>query len=219
MPSRRDFLTASATLLVSGAALAKPGANEKQEEVTPVEDLMREHGVLRRLLLCYQAGIQRIEAGGDFDPAPYGKAAHLIRTFVEDYHEIDEEKFVFPRFEKAGKMTDLVAILRTQHKAGRVVTTGVVELLHDSAQRRKLAGLMREFITMYEPHSSREDTVLFPAFRGLLSAHEYDAIGEQFEAEERRRFGQDGFEKIVDEVAAIEKAIGIYDLARFTPRV
>jgi hypothetical protein len=32
-------------------------------------------------------------------------------------------------------------------------------------------------------------------------------------------FGDDGFEKMVDRVAGIERALGIYDLAQFTPKV
>jgi hypothetical protein len=31
-------------------------------------------------------------------------------------------------------------------------------------------------------------------------------------------FGDDGFEQMVDRVAGIEKQLGIYDLAKFTPR-
>jgi hypothetical protein len=41
---------------------------------------------------------------------------------------------------------------------------------------------------------------------------------EIFEDEEHRRFGASGFTGVVDQVAAIEKNLGIYDLARFTPR-
>ena len=85
--------------------------------------------------------------------------------------------------------------------------------------RRKLAGSMRQFIRMYNPHEAREDTVLFPAFRGIVSAHEFDSLGEDFEKKEDELFGDDGFEKMVDKVAEIEKKLGIYDLAQFTPKV
>jgi hypothetical protein len=44
-------------------------------------------------------------------------------------------------------------------------------------------------------------------------------MGEQFEKKEDALFGEKGFEKNVDEVARLEKAIGIYDLAQFTPRI
>jgi hypothetical protein len=36
---------------------------------------------------------------------------------------------------------------------------------------------------------------------------------------ENELFGQDGFEKMVDRVAGLEKQLGIYDLAQFTPRI
>lgn len=50
---------------------------------------------------------------------------------------------------------------------------------------------------MYRPHEAREDTVLFPAFRKLVSHHEYGALGEAFEKNEHQLFGQDGFETMV----------------------
>ena len=37
-----------------------------------------------------------------------------------------------------------------------------------------------QFVRMYEPHEAREDTVLFPQFRKIVSKHEYDALGEEF---------------------------------------
>ena len=60
--------------------------------------------------------------------------------------------------------------------------------------------------------------VLFPALHGIVRAHEYDSLGEDFEKKEQQLFGADGFEKMVDRIAAIEKSLGIYDLAQFTPR-
>jgi hemerythrin-like domain-containing protein len=69
---------------------------------------------------------------------------------------------------------------------------------------------------MYRPHAAREDTDLFPKLRGLVSANEYDSIAEQFERDEKQNFGEDGFEKMVDRVAQIERMIGINDLNKFT---
>lgn len=41
-------------------------------------------------------------------------------------------------------------------------------------------------------------------------------LGEQFEKEEDRPFGDEGFENTVDAVAAIEKQLGICGLSQFT---
>ena len=84
-------------------------------------------------------------------------------------------------------------------------------------QRDKLADALRDFLRMYRPHEAREDTVVFPAFRSVVSPHEYDALGEDFEKKEDELFGDEGFFKIVDQVAELEKKLGIYDLSQFTP--
>ena len=54
-------------------------------------------------------------------------------------------------------------------------------------------------------------------FRKIVSAHEFDALGEQFETNEHKHFGADGLDLYRDKVAALEKQLGIYDLAQFTP--
>ena len=77
---------------------------------------------------------------------------------------------------------------------------------------------INQFIRMNSPHEAREDTLLFSAFRGIVSANEFDSLGEDFEKKEDELFGDDGFFKVVDRVAEIEKKLGIYDLAQFTPR-
>jgi hypothetical protein len=58
--SRRGFIVGAA---VAGAALgACKEASPQEEDVAPPEDLMREHGVLNRILLIYDEGVRRLEA-------------------------------------------------------------------------------------------------------------------------------------------------------------
>src|SRR4051812_28374905 len=54
---------------------AKSQSKDKDEEVTPPEDLMREHGVRDRVLLIYEAGMAKFSANDDFDPAVLTRAA------------------------------------------------------------------------------------------------------------------------------------------------
>jgi len=206
-----------------GAEIEKKG-EEKEVKVGPPEDLMREHGVLKRILLIYGEALRRIDAKQDFPPEALADAAGIIRSFVEDYHEKLEEDFLFPRFEKANQLVDLVKVLREQHQAGRRVTDitmrfASLQSLRNESERAQLLNSMRQFIRMYNPHEAREDTVLFPAFRKIVSPHEFDSLGEDFEKKEDELFGEDGFEKMVNKVALIEKRFGIYDLAEFTPKI
>ena len=227
--SRRKFIKAggiviASSLVASAGNLFAKEEEKKDNEVSPPEDLMREHGVLKRILLVYGEALRRIDAKEDLPPEPIAESAKIIRDFVEDYHEKLEENFLFPRFKKANKLTDLVDVLLQQHQGGRRLTDITLQLANNQAlknpdDRRKLADSMRQFIRMYNPHEAREDTVLFPAFRGIVSAHEFDSLGEDFEKKEDELFGDDGFFKVVDQVAQIEKKVGIYDLAQFTPKI
>ncbi|MGI5487908.1 hemerythrin domain-containing protein [Microtetraspora malaysiensis] len=212
-----------------------PGASpaEAQVPVTPPEDLMREHGVLKRILLIYQEGIRRIDGGRPVPAHELNAGARLIRSFIEQYHEELEEKYVFPPLVKAGKLTDTVAVLRLQHRRGRVLTGRIIDATGGSSPAatpgfagtpgtrspRDLGADMAAFIRMYEPHEAREDTVVFPAFRDVVPPARFRELGEIFEDEEQRRFGPSGFTGVVNQVADIEKSLGIYNLSQFTPRV
>ncbi len=230
---RRRFLRMSTAvgagmLLPRGGSLAALGSaqekpQEKEEDVPATEDLMREHGVLDRVLLVYEEAARRLAEKNIFDPALLAKSAQVVRSFIEDYHEKDEEEYLFPRFERAGKLVELVSVLRAQHLAGRRVTDSIESLatlasLKGEPGRRRLLQNIHTFLRMYRPHAAREDTVLFPAFRSIVSPQEYDEIGAAMEKKEQQLFGGDGFEKAVDQVTHIEKALGIYDLAKFTPK-
>ena len=209
------------------SACGKPQPKEPAEDevpVTPPEDLMREHGVLKRVLLIYREGIRRGEGGAELPVQALNAGAVIIRSFIEDYHEQLEEKHVFPKLEQAGKLADVTAVLRTQHARGRVLTdrmlaaTGAAPAL-DQPKRDALVQDMSAFIRMYEPHEAREDTIVFPTLRQVVPAKEFRDMADMFEDEEHRRFGQAGFEGVVDKVADIEKSLGIYDLSQFTPTV
>jgi hemerythrin-like domain-containing protein len=202
---------------------AEPGTPAEDEvPVTPPEDLMREHGVLKRVLLIYREGIRRLQASEQLPADALNAGAAIIRSFIEDYHEQLEEQHVFPKLEQAGKLTDVTSVLRTQHARGRVLTDRVVAATSaatalDQAKREALVQDMSAFIRMYEPHEAREDTVVFPTLRQVVPAKEFRDMADIFEDEEHRRFGQAGFEGVVDKVADIEKSLGIYDLSQFTP--
>src|ERR1051326_1675461 len=111
---RRGFVLLAATtssgLLLSKLSHAQPPrakkTEENEEDVSPAEELMREHGVLKRVLLIYREAISRIDGGRDLPADALVDSAKLIRAFVEDYHEKLEQDYLFPRFKKAGKLTD-----------------------------------------------------------------------------------------------------------------
>lgn len=229
---RRLVVAAGAGLLLAGAdskvvkAAGKPEPGEKKEEkeVGAVEDLMREHGVIRRAILVYRNMASKLRAEpGSLDPELLRRTAAMFRTFGEDYHEKKlEETHIFPTIKKAGgPAAGYVDILVAQHKRGRELTDHVLGVVGKGAVRVNDAGALAQVLDsvelMYEHHAAREDTIVFPAWKDALSAHQLDEMGELFEEIEHQQFGKDGFEDAVAQIARIEDALGIADLAQFTP--
>jgi hemerythrin-like domain-containing protein len=219
--TRRTMFTAG---IVGALTAVTVRAGSEDEGVTAPEDLMKEHGVLNRCLLIYDEGMRRLQARQEIQPEVFQQTADLVRRFVEQYHEKNEETYIFPIFKKAGKLTDLVDVLLAQHKAGRAVTARILDLSKPDAFRKPenqqaIVDACHSFIRMYRPHEAREDTVLFPALRTILKPKEVLDLGDRMEEDEHKVLGDEGFEKAVDQVAGIEKKLGIYDLKQFTPKV
>ena len=235
---RRSFLEATGKLAAAAAVLPatllaqKTTGQERYYDVSTNENLMRQHGILKRVLLMYEEVIRRIDAKQDLPQQTLIESAEVVRKFIENYHEKLEEEHLFPLFRKyyrrqdvlrlyAQKLVDLVDILQEQHRAGRRLTDRILATLQSlktADDRSRLAHDLRAFIRMYTPHVAREDTVLFPALHVIASRQEYQALGEKFDEIEHKTFGTDGFDIYLDQVTAFEKRLGIYDLAQFTPK-
>jgi hemerythrin-like domain-containing protein len=211
---------AGATLVARAALGVTPAPTSV--EVSPVEDLAREHGVLGRLLLVYDEIARRASGAEAWPEKVLASAAGLMRRFIEDYHHKLEESFVFPRFEALDPFRDLVTALRAQHDAGRRITDDLLHLaaggaLDEAPTKSRLVVGLRAYARMFRPHAAREDTVIFPALRALVGDRVYAELGDTFEDEEHARFGAHGFEDAVAEVAHLEQVLGIYDLAQYLP--
>lgn len=218
--TRRELIcTGGVTLALAATACKREHEAEADPDISPNEDLMREHGVLERILVIYDASALRLDHGDRDVVDPIRAAATITRQFVESYHERTEEKYLFPELERAHKLDDLVAVLRRQHDAGRGLTDRIMSLaqtsLADGRDRATMSAALRAYGAMFRPHIAREDTVVFPAFREVAGSA-YAELGDKFEDEERRALGKDGYDHFLAKLPAIETAAGVADLGRFT---
>lgn len=192
-------------------------------EVTATEDLMREHGILRRALLVYQESVVKLRQDpATVPPDALEKTANLFRVFGEDYHEKKlEEVFIFPTVQKSpGLAASYVDALLQQHTRGREITDYVLAITKAdkiaSNSVEPLAKALESFVRMYQHHAAIEDTVIFPAWKSATGQAELDALGEKFEDIEHEQFGDDGFEMALKRMEEIENSLGLANLEMFT---
>jgi len=245
MNSRRSWLTgicaAGAGVVLVGCARPERGSqdnrqteSEEEEEssspgepasgsdVSAVEDLMREHGVLRRAFLVYRESAVKLQAKADsVSPDSLQKTAKLFRDFGEEYHERKlEEAFIFPAVQKAGgPAAAFAAVLIAQHNRGREITDYILSVTAGPKLTGNLEPLlqaMEAFARMYEHHTAIEDTIVFPAWKQTLNEKQAEEMDDKFEQIEQQMFGKDGFEAAVKRIGDIETELGLADLAQFT---
>lgn len=169
--------------------------------IKAAEDLMREHGILNRILLIYEAIIYK-----DIEDASLSiRAALIVRKFIEDYHEEMEERYIFPYLQDRGIYVELIDILKHQHNIGRELTSRILASGDKDA--------MEKFIHMYRAHETREDTEVFPVYHNLASSDVYNNTSNIFEETEMEIFGDHGYNRVLEEVVHIERRLGISDLS------
>jgi hemerythrin-like domain-containing protein len=238
--NRRDLLAGigslSAGLILTGCgnsnsnkssadkdSSAKKDEAEKSIEVTATEDLMREHGVLRRALLVYTAAAAKLRTDpSKVSPDALQQTARLFRAFGEEYHEKKlEEQYIFPAVKQAGGQAAAYPdVLVVQHNRGREITEYVLAVTQGAklgaANADALAKALEAFVLMYQHHAAREDTIIFPAWKQTMTAKQYDEIGDKFEDIEKEQFGTDGYEMAVKQIGDIEGSLGLTDISQFT---
>jgi hemerythrin-like domain-containing protein len=192
-------------------------------EVTAVEDLMREHGILRRALLVYQESLVRLRQDPASVPAEaLEKTAQLFRVFGEEYHEKRlEEGYIIPMIKKVqAPVAAYGDVLLAQHTRGREITEYVLSVTKGDRiathQVDDVTKALEAFVRMYEHHAAIEDTVVFPAWKTTAGEQEYSEMSEKFEEIETEIFGEDGFESALRRMEEIESSLGLTNLDMFT---
>jgi hemerythrin-like domain-containing protein len=192
-------------------------------EVTATEDLMREHGILRRALLVYQESAVKLRKEPASVPLEaLEKTAQLFRAFGEDYHEKKlEETYIFPAIKRVpSSASAYVDVLLAQHARGREITDYLLSVTAadkiPSGSMAAFVGALESFVRMYDHHAAVEDTIIFPAWKISVGEKELDELGARFEEIEEETFGDDGFEAALKRMSEIEESLGLANLGLFT---
>ena len=222
---RRWLIGTTSALLLATPALAQQTTPTKTKAaeggIPATERLMRDSGILLRLLAIYETGGRRLGSGEDIEPTVFTQTAETMRDFVHGYHEKQEEEQVFPRFKKAGRMVDVIDVLQAQQAAGQKLTAHILELAPKSGtknERQAMIDAMQASVVLYRPHVARELTDVWPTLRALLTPNEFDELSAALEKDEAEKLSKDGFDKVAKNVEALEKRLGINDLSLFTPK-
>ena len=221
---RRFFQTAGALSAALLAGACSRGSQSKEPRNTAVEILGMGHGVLRRVLFVLEEAKGGLDARMDVSPEGITGSVEILRKFVIGYHQVVEEQYYYPLFEQAGKMKEIVSVLRAQHKAGKdlVDIMGKMALqpsLKDLDARRTLGLAIHKLSRMYRAHAAWEDTVLNPALFEAADAARIQSLNSEVRKADRSSLGEQGYHEILRMLSQLETSLGIGELSSFTPNL
>ncbi len=183
------------------------------------EDLMREHGLMNRMILLYKESASCLGQNPDAKDV-LQKTAKIMKEFIHDFHEENEEHDVYPLLTDNAKLRTLTETMEKQHEVGKQITEYIISATKaGDPDATALSAMTAAFERMYLPHASLEDTVLWPALQELKGDAFYMKLGADLEKKEEERFGEEYFEKLEAKIEKFEKKLGIGDLAKFTASV
>lgn len=224
MFGRRRFLSQylPAATVAFGTIISTTGttrAEEAYQGVGAIETIMRGHGLLLRTIIIYDLIGERLAKGEKADPSLILKTTEVIHTYLQNFHENMEERYIFKPMEDANSNTASIQELKIQHGTAYELTRRVTDLAKTGKLNSELQGYLVAFGKMYRYHSAWEDTVIFPAFDLLMSRKDLADLGRVLEQEEKKILGTSGFESFVKDIAAVERQLGIYEPSKWTAKL
>ncbi len=220
---RRRFLSyipATTVALVSVIGTSGTSASTQDAPaVGSIETLMRGHGLLMRAIIIYDVVREKLTKSEETEPSLILKTTAVIHNYLQDYHENMEERFIFKPMEKAQIQFSSIQDLKIQHGTGHELIKRITNLVKTGKLNAELAGYLESFGRMYKYHAAWEDTVVFPAFDALEKRSELAELAATFELEEKSILGQTGFASFLNDIASVEKQLGIYGLSAWTAKL
>lgn len=164
----------------------------------PIQELMDEHRIIEKVLAALTTAANQ-EVSLEF----YEKAVDFIANFADKCHHGKEEERLFPVLEEKGipRETGPIGCMCDEHEIGR----GHVQRMRELIKGGDLEGLRREslnYVELLRSHILKEDNILFPMGRGVLSEVELERLRVMFDEVEQGRQSQQHYGSLADELLA-----------------
>ena len=228
---RRRAIAVSGTGVMLAAVPARaqvtPGREERivDAQTTATEELMLEHGVLRRCLAVFGESAARLSGRGNGGPVPADALRDAVALFIGfggQLHERRiEEEIVFPQVSRIDETLDATAkVLKFQHDRGQQILGWVQDRTREGrigrGDDRPVADALAGFVRMYTYHAALEDTVVFPRWKLSLKGDQHRELVRRFEEIQAKEIGRDGLANALERLVAIESAFHLGQLAQWT---
>lgn len=156
-----------------------PGRKENGEKLDQVLD--HEHRLIEKMLEILQKEAEKLK-NKQGNPETVTRALDFFTEFADGCHHQKEEKVLFPLLQERGipKEGGPIGVMLAEHEEGRKL----VVRMKEAAEKRdwpKLAEAAASYSELLKGHIWKEDDILYPAGKKVLTGEDAGELAGRFE--------------------------------------
>ncbi len=159
----------------------------------PTDVLEAEHRIIQRVVANMARIAEALERGKTVEVSALRELVRFLKVFADECHHAKEEASLFAMLELKGVPVEgcPIGVLRNDHVKGRAMVAelnNAVESYASDTQpdSRPVIVALGKLIHFYPDHIWKEDYLLFPLAKKVLSSTDEGILTEQFENIETR---------------------------------
>ena len=178
----------------------------------PIEQLVREHDLILRVLRALERLTDRLEGGENLSPDLFLRAADFIQNFADRYHHAKEEDILFKWMGERGVPVQggPIGVMLYEHTLGRQyrqgLETGARKLQQGNPEGvAEIAENARGFIQLLSQHILKENNVLYPMAERVIPQSDMARMAEAFNEVRKEVRGEqveETYRRLADELEA-----------------
>ena len=166
------------------ARKAAPAAGPKTLS-PPIQELVNEHTVIKRVIAQLPALAERLKAGVTTElKGTIADALEFIREYADRFHHAKEEDILFGRFDGS---SDILVVMCKEHEIGRGYVRAAREAVEQGDALAVIAAL-KSYGALLTEHIRKEDEILYPWMNRELTDTQVGRLFSKF-AEVDARLG------------------------------
>jgi len=173
--------------------------------------LVAEHEMIERAMAVLKINLETIDKSVKA-PLQMQRAIDFLLQFGDQMHNTKEEKFLFPLMGQKGLPVDggPIGVMLLEHDAERKLLQRMMAELPGlaeatAAERHKFAAAGFEYLKIRAEHIWKENDVLYPMGRKVISEEENSTLLHEFKTLDQQTYGDAARQHYAEMLAEVEK--------------
>ena len=173
------------------------------------DTLEQEHRTIEKILRVTAVLVDELAENRDIDDDILRDLCQFLRVYGHQCHHGKEESYLFPMLERHGVPEEgcPLGALRHEHERSRVLTQELVQASAEYAANRHngssaLSEVLRNIAQFYPAHIWKEEYLLFPMARKVLSEEDDQGLLKEFKSVESDiySYAHESYEQLATEL-------------------